>query len=103
MLNELEAAILERFANHYPHLQAKIRDLHVLSRKFTGVGCYTNFACGESGPRSHLWLREVIKLPGARIGLGAVLFFKGEEPEFLEVYTYDELWDGDYAGFTIEG
>jgi len=78
----------------------------VLSREFTGVGSFTNFACEESaadGPDLQVGLDDLIKMPGVPNGMGAVLFCKGNRPRCLEVFTYgDDLWEGVYHGFTIE-
>jgi hypothetical protein len=46
--NEFELAILERLASKELSIRGAIAQLHVLSREFTGVGSFTNFACEES-------------------------------------------------------
>jgi len=45
--NEFELAILERLASKEPSVRGSVGQLHVLSRKFTGVGSFTTFACEE--------------------------------------------------------
>jgi hypothetical protein len=101
--NDFECAILEHLARQEPAISGSVEHLHVLSREFTGVGSYTNFACDESAARRHIGLNALIHMPGVQHGMGAVLFCKGNSPEFLEVYTYGgEHWDGVCDGFVIE-
>ncbi len=42
-------------------------------------------------------------MPDVPIGMGAVLFCKGEKPECPEVYAYNGYWDGVYDGFSVDG
>ncbi len=104
--NDFELAILERLASKEPSLLGAVGQLHVLSREFTGVGSYTNFACEDSSdnaPDKLVGLDGLITMPGVPNGLGAVLFCKGNRPHFLEVFTYgDDHWEGVYDGFAIE-
>jgi hypothetical protein len=104
--NEFELAILERLATKDPSIRGSVGRLHVLSREFTGVGSFTNFACEESAadaPDRHVGLDDLIKMPGVPNGMGAVLFCKGDRPQCLEVFTYgDDHWEGVYDGFAIE-
>jgi hypothetical protein len=104
--NEFELAILSSFVRVSPSLLAHInRGLHVLSRKFTGVGSHTNFHSDTlaGAPEEQLGLNHAeIRLPSVPSGLGAVLFCGGGYPSCLELFTYgDELWDGVYEGFSI--
>jgi len=104
--NEFELAILERLARKEPSIRGSINQLHVLSREFTGVGCFTSFQCDASGAGAsvqHIGLDVLINMPGVPYGMGAVLFRKGGKPECLEIFTYGgEHWDGVYEGFSIE-
>ena len=104
--NEFEIAILERLAQKRPGLQPAIRRLRVLSREFTGVGCYTNFLCEEFVPElgnDMLGLDELISMPNVPNGMGAVLHCEDGKPKFLETFTYgDDHWDGVYTEFTID-
>jgi len=104
--NEFELAILERLASKEPSIHAFVGHLHVLSREFTGVGSFTNFACDESAadaPDRQVGLDGLNKMPGVPNGMGAVLFCKGDRPKCLEVFTYgDNHWEGVYDGFAIE-
>ena len=104
--NEFELAILECIASKEPSVRASIGQLHVVSREFTGVGSFTNFACAESSTgatEQHVDLDALIKMPGVPNGMGAVLFCKGGRPKCLEVFTYgNDHWEGVYDGFAIE-
>ncbi len=104
--NEFELAILERLATKEPSVREAVGQLHVISREFTGAGSYTNFACEEvppDAPDQQIGLDTLIKMPGVRNGMGALLFCKGGKPQCLEVFTYgDDLWEGVYDGFAIE-
>jgi hypothetical protein len=103
---EFELAILERLASKDPSIQRSVRQLHVLSREFTGVGSFTRFACEDlpaDAPDQQVVLDELIKMPCVPNGMGAVLFCKGGKPQCLEVFTYgDDHWEGVYDGFAIE-
>lgn len=104
--NELELAILDRIAIKEPGLRGRVRQLRVLGREFTGVGSFTRFRCEGSSTDARdrqVGLDASIAMPGVPNGMGAVLFCKGDQPECLEIYTYDDHWDGAYDGFTIEG
>lgn len=114
--NEFEQAILRRISME-DELSPQLRPessargsspgLHVLSREFTGVGCFTNFryddAAAESGGR-HIGLNALIVMPGVPNGMGAVLFVASlGQPKFLEVFTCgSDRWDGIFDGFVIE-
>ena len=103
--NEFEMAVLARIAQKNPSLEPKIHALHVLSRKFTGVGCYTDFLVSESAPEHEdqsFGFDELISMPGVQNGMGATLNCKGEEPERLEIYAFgNDHWDGVYDGFNL--
>jgi hypothetical protein len=104
--NEFELAILERMAAESPALLACMRNLHVLSREFTGVGSYTKFRCEDKGAQTSLQpigLGDLIIVPGVQSGMGAVLFWQGDQPKCLETYTFGaELWDGVFEGFHMQ-
>jgi hypothetical protein len=104
--NDFELAILERLASKEPSLRGAVGQLHVLSREFTGVGSYTNFACEDSSADARdkqVGLDDLITMPGVPNGMGAVLFCKGDRPKCLEVFTYgNDHWEGVCDGFTIE-
>lgn len=104
--NEFELAILERLANKDPSIRGSVSQLHVLSREFTGVGSFTNFACDETSagvPDQPIALDDLIRMPGVPNGMGAVLFCKGSRPRCLEIFVYgDDPWEGIYDGFEIE-
>jgi len=104
--NAFERAILARIADAHPSLLPGVAHLQVLSRKFTGVGSFTNFLRQETGPeeleRRHYSMNGTITMPGVPNGMGAVLFCNGEHPDCLEIFAYDGHWDGVHTGFSIE-
>jgi len=96
---------LERIAQDEPWLQGPFASLHVLSREFTGVGSYTNFACDELDSQDDPFpgLDALILVPGVPNGMGAVLHCRAKRPKCLELFTYgDDVWDGTFDGFTFE-
>ncbi len=106
--NEFEVAVLKRIADDFPCIRPFILKLHVLSREFTGVGSYTNFAAlpeivfGSS--ESPFPLNSEILMPGVANGMGALLFFEASRSLVLETYTYGkDFWEGDYTGFSLQG
>jgi len=105
--NDFEVALLRQLADREPEIRASLNRLHVLSREFTGVGCFTKFVCEESGDTKserQVGLKALIRVPSVPNGMGAVLFCKGDQPKLLEVFTYgNDHWDGEYDGFSIEG
>jgi len=103
--NEFELAVLERIAEDAPWLMGPFDSLHVLSREFTGVGCFTRFVCDAAGDGEarQPGLGTLIRMPGVPNGMGAVLLCKGASPECLEVFTFgDDHWDGVYDGFSFD-
>ena len=103
--NELECAILERIARDEQWLQGPFANLHVLSREYTGVGCYTNFVCDlpEAAGDRFPGLKPLLRLPNVPNGMGAILWCRGRLPECLELFTYgDDHWNGTYEGFYFE-
>ena len=99
--NEFELAILERMATRHPSLREYLGHLQVLSRDFTGVGCFTTFVCVDSDLKSVIHMDGLVSVPAVPNGLGALLFCRGGRPECLEVFSYGEPWDGTYDGFSI--
>ncbi|NHZ32945.1 hypothetical protein [Massilia rubra] len=105
--NEFEVAVLQRISDDLPCIRPYILKLHVLSREFTGVGSYTNFAAlpetffGSS--KSPISLTSGISMPGVANGMGAMLFFEASRSLVLETFTFaDDFWDGDYTGFSLQ-
>jgi len=97
-VNELERAVLSRLDEGL-----EPERLHVLSRKYTGLGCFTEFRLDSDadGLASHIGLDGTISVPCLEYGLGAVLVCQAGRPAVLELFTYDEHWDGTFAGFTV--
>jgi len=104
--NEFELAILNRLTIKVPTVHSAFDQLHVLSRKYTGVGSYTNFHIGASSSdtsEQQISLDALITMPGVPNGMGAILFCKGSCLHCLEIFTHgDDRWDGVYDGFAIE-
>jgi hypothetical protein len=104
--NEFEAAILGRLASKEPSIKDSLGVLHVLSRRFTGAGSFTDFGSEESTAGSadtRVGLDAIVKVPGVPNGLGALLFCKQGKPQCLEIFTFgDDHWDGTYSGFSID-
>jgi hypothetical protein len=98
-------ALLERIADSLPELRPLLGKLHVLSREYTGVGCYTNFMAIEPNPNLPNSMPPVeahIEMPGVPSGLSAYLAIDRGSPRFLEIVTYGgEYWDGCYEGFSL--
>ena len=107
--NEFELAILQRIGAGHPALLPFIPKLHVMSRKYTGVGSFTDFLVERDSPPSHpdlgdqaLGLDAELILPGVPNGMGAVLFCTAGCPNCLETYTYGaDKWDGTFEGFSL--
>lgn len=103
--SEFECSILERMARDITWLRGPFGALHVVSREYTGVGSYTNFACDlpECENDSCPGLNALIRMPGVPDGMGAVLWCRGTSAKCLEIFTYGaSTWDGTYAGFEFE-
>lgn len=104
--NEFEVAILERLARQEPSIRHTLGALHVLSRRFTGVGSFTDFASEESPAGSadmRVGLDVIAKVPGVPNGLGALLFCKLGKPLCLEIFAFgNDQWDGNFDGFSID-
>ena len=104
-LNEFEAAIFRRLAEDYAVPALAEVNPHVLARKFTGVGSFTDFFPCAALPMladGSMSLRAVISVPGVPTGLSATLFVKSGYPKCLEIYAFgEESWNGSTAGFRI--
>ena len=106
-LNDVESAIVRRIALSEPALAPLIDRLRVLSRERTGAGSYTDFAVDPDlaspalGNRK-LILGALIVVPGLANGMGGALLCADGRPECLEMFTFDECWDGTFMGFRIE-
>jgi hypothetical protein len=100
--NAFETAILRTMAREHPSLLLDTRDLRILSRKYTGIGSYTDFDCDGSEATESFNLKAPIGMPGVPNGLGAVLFCRGRRPSCLETFTHGEVyWTGASEGFSV--
>lgn len=106
MPNALENAALLRIGEGAPSVLPFLKDLHVLSRTYTGVGCFTEFLCPGTPhtPReSPLGMTGMIRLRQVANGMGAVLWCRLGRPQCLELYTFGgDAWDGTFDKFEIE-
>jgi hypothetical protein len=105
---EFEVAILERIAMDNATYSSRLRELiqasRVAERKWTGAGGYITLGPSaiEFEPRNcELDADANIEIPGLKHGLGAVLFIREGRADFLELFTYDDEWWGESAGFRI--
>jgi hypothetical protein len=105
---EFEVAILERIAMdnaaHREQLGKLIRQGQVSERKWTGAGAYITVSPNTIQFEPHnleLDAEATIEIPGLKHGLGAILFIRQGRAECLELFTYDDEWWGESAGFRI--
>jgi hypothetical protein len=100
--NPFETAVLQAIARERPALMFDVHDLRVRSRKYSGVGSYTDFVCDESGEPESVSLKAPIAVPGVPSGMGAVLYCRGRRPACLETFTYgNDFWSGASEGFSV--
>lgn len=100
--NAFELAILEAMTRERPSLVIDVDHLRVRSRRYTGVGSYTDFAADDSGEPRTLNLKARIAVPGVPNGMGAILYCRGEQVQCLETFTYgDDSWNGAFEGFSV--
>jgi hypothetical protein len=103
--NALESAILHKISVIHPDANLAASKLHVLSRKYTGVGSFTTFnhaTCEAKAPRNVLNLPGVITIAGVPNGLGAHLMLLAGLPDCLEIYTFgSDHWDGTFDSFSL--
>ena len=97
---------MQRLAIEEPALKPIIHELRVLSRKYTGVGCYTQLNPLHkkmSGLENRVigW-QGSIELPEVSNGLMAILFCEKSRPDFIEFATYgNDHWDGTFSEFVF--
>jgi len=104
--NALEVAVLRRIGEGAPSIRELIGGLRVQSRKYTGVGCFTEFECAGApdAPReSPLRMNGLIRMRVVANGMGALLWCRLGRPHCLELYTFgDDAWDGSFDEFELE-
>lgn len=110
--NLFEKALLraaaEEFSKAYPGIDFKVDLLQVTSRENSGVGSFTYFEFDVQPPNFNSIGRLVlssklsVKIPNLKLGLGFVIFTENGKVDMLETFTYDENWDGNWLGFSIE-
>jgi len=81
--NEFEIALLNRVLLEHPDADFAISALHVISRKFTGVGSFTEFLVKGRAPlldRRVPGTSAIVAIPGLQFGLRVVAFLEGDRP-----------------------
>ncbi len=103
-MTDLESAVLTRMLAGNPGLP-DISQLSVRSRKNTGAGRYTDLAwSGEPFAQKHVVSEPnlIIEMDGVvPLGLGVVVFVEAQELT-LELFTYQEHWDGAEGQWRIK-
>ena len=107
----IEQALIDWFVEHavLPELVAQFRSATPTSRKYTGVGSYTDLAIPAEAPR----VTAAIAPPGAIIGPyifapevphGACtqVYCRGGVLTFLEIATYADPFPEKLANFTLK-
>ena len=111
LLTLFERAVLETFLEgDHPDLQIlreQARALTVTKREMTGVGFYTNFAVpiGLETLKNQRSLQiggVSAQIAGLKNGAGFVLFVNDGLLDFLEGFTYDEIWPHEVREFRLE-
>ena len=101
-LNAFEVAILRAISHEHPAIVVDVDRLRVRTRRYTGVGSYTDFDCAESGETRILSLKADLVVPGVPHGMGAVLYCRGQQLQCLETFTRgDDYWNGASEGFSV--
>src|SRR5262245_20024261 len=103
---EFEASIFRHFAARTSDtaLQSQLSNVAILSRKHTGVGCYSDLLTKEGAPAtmapygSHGPLSGPhFESPCVDLGGGTLLWFKDGRAVCLEIFAYGEFFPEDHA------
>jgi hypothetical protein len=88
-------------------LRAQLSAATIASRKYTGVGLYTELRVSQSTPRVRAINR--IGKPGLKLvhpavpdGAGALIWLVDGRIGTLECYTFSDPWPEDEASFQVE-
>jgi hypothetical protein len=109
-LKQYEIDILKEIAktnsSKYPWLLKQIEVLEVESREKTKVGLYVNFRRKtiDNVPDSiegTLSSNQVIKTKGLKNGLGFIVDITKGYINYIELFTYDEQWDGEVEDYSF--
>lgn len=113
LLNALERAVLEKLldGNHpvLAALRAQLDSCEVSSRKFTGVGFFTNLKPDRSvgpapTPRPRIHITGIdARMSGLKHGAGFMLLVTDGYLDFLEGFSYDEPWPPMISEFSLVG
>ena len=109
-LSEFEHAIIEKIiqgcVQDYKILSVQLENCQVSGREMTGCGFFTELEVDRSmaqpvvGDSTNL-SGVGAKIPGLRHGAGFVLFLKGGYFDFLEGFSYEELWPSSIEKFEL--
>jgi hypothetical protein len=108
-LSDFERAVLTRIAatSSDTALQCQLERAEILSRKYTGVGCYSHLAVPVECPKSVATYAEhgplqgpSFESPAVELGGGTLLWFDSGRADCLEVYSYGEFFPEDHADLT---
>ena len=110
MLTPLEKAVLDlqldEHGEPFDTIRQQLAHAIITSRRFTGVGFFTDFIVPENSPVRRdlpdLTLGDVeAELPGVHLGAGFLLFIRGGTVSMLEGYTYDDPWPTSTEEFRV--
>ena len=105
-LSDFERSVLTWIAttSSDPALKCQLDNPHILSREYTGVGCYCRLAVSVECPISVAAYAEhgplegpEFESPAVEYGGGTLLWFKSGRADLLEVYSYGECFPQDHA------
>jgi len=91
----------------YPRLKEQIEKIEAESREVTGVGLYVNFKeCQIDGldvqQNATLSSNQVLMTSKLKNGLGFIVDIKNGFMNYLEIFTFDEEWDGRVDDYYFE-
>jgi hypothetical protein len=109
-LNNFELDILTRAAKTLPELQRHIPNLRIQHRRITGVGMYIDFVYINQNDDDLLGIPpingpiegdKIIEIPSLQYGLGYEIEITKGKVSYIEVYSFDEPWDGTLENYSI--
>lgn len=108
-MNNFELALLEKLGIKYPVIKYHIPFLRIKNRENTGVGMYVNFDAyivsndvNLIEPQNTALSNNCnIEIQGLKDGLGYEVDVLDGKINFIEIFTYGELWDGKVDNFRI--
>ena len=86
----MEKEVISLIFRDYPDLRDQINKARIMSRKFTGVGFFTNYKKEDIVWEEEMIISDVGAIVNNRIEVGFVFFIRKEGVVFLECYTYGD-------------